>query len=381
MPRASALEPASSQSPDAQSQVSGWAEHRHTVAEILSALTQPETYALSRNLYLLVGLLWGLAVTSAAWLLAASHQGFGASPRGVYHMVGSQPTALLMLVFPVAFTVFLGALGYLKHRRDRYIAALLQELNVNVQRLASANEELRELDRLKEEFTSNITHELRTPLVTIKGYTELLLGGDLGALDETQQRSLRVIAKNVARLIELIDQILLFRQHGATPLPRQLRPFSLGDLLNEVGENFRPQIMEKRLDFRVQLPDQPVTVVADRSRIERVFTNLLSNATKFTPREGMVVIAVTSPRNGRVGVSVVDNGCGIPKDAQKYIFDRYRQANGSVRRRFGGTGLGLAIVKRILQAHGVDIRVESDVGKGSTFTFELPVLRSSKGRH
>lgn len=366
--------------PEGHSQAPGWVEHRHTVAEILSALTEPETYALSRNLYLLVGLLWGMAVTAAAWLLAASHQEFGASPRGVYLMVKAQPSALLMLVFPVAFTIYLGALGYLKHRRDRYIAALLRELNVNVQRLATANEELRELDRLKEEFTSNITHELKTPLVTIKGYTELLLGGDLGVLEETQQRSLRVIAKNVTRLIELIDQILLFRQHGAAPLPRQLRPFALGDLLNEVGENLRPQILEKRLDFRVEQPEHPVMVVADRSRIERVFANLLSNAMKFTPREGSVVVKVTPPRNGRVGVSVADNGCGIPKDAQRYIFDRYRQADGSVRRRFGGTGLGLAIVKRILQAHGVDIRVESDVGKGSVFSFELPVLRPPKGR-
>jgi signal transduction histidine kinase len=249
-----------------------------------------------------------------------------------------------------------------------------------VQRLSAANEELRELDRLKEEFTGNVTHELKTPLVTIKGYAELLLGGDLGALEEPQQRSLKVISKNVARLIELIDQILLFRQHETTPLSRQLRPFPLRELLSEVEETFRPQLAEKRLEFRVEMPSTPITVVADRSRIERVFTNLVANAVKFTPNEGSIVIRLTVPRDGRVAVSVEDNGCGIPKEAQRYIFDRYRQADGSVRRRFGGTGLGLAIVKRILQAHGVDIAVDSDVGKGSAFRFELPTLEVSRVR-
>lgn len=367
-------------SADEDAPASGWLEHRRTISEVLAALTEPETYALSRNLYLVVGLVLGLVVTAGAWLMGAGQQGFGASPRGVLRMVGAQPSWVVMLLFPVVLTVYLGALGFLKHRRDRYIAALLKELEANVQRLASANEELRELDRLKEEFTSNITHELKTPLVTIKGYTELLLGGDLGALEETQQRSLRVIAKNVARLIELIDQILLFRQQGAVPLPRQLRPFSLRELLNEVEESFRPQILEKRLDFRVEIPVDSVTVVADRSRIERVFSNLVSNAVKFTPKEGSIVVRTSAPRDGRVIVSVQDNGCGIPKDAQRFIFDRYRQADGSVRRRFGGTGLGLAIVKRILQAHGTDITVESDVGKGATFTFELPVLSSPRAR-
>ncbi|MCU0612939.1 MAG: HAMP domain-containing histidine kinase [Candidatus Eisenbacteria bacterium] len=377
---ASLQEVPSTRTADDEQHVSGWTEHRRTVAEILSAITEPETYALSRNLYLIVGLLWGLAVTSAAWLLSSSQQGFGATPRGVWRMLAHRPSSLAMLLVPVAFTVFLGALGYLKHRRDRYIAALLQELGASVQRLATANEELRELDRLKEEFTSNITHELKTPLVTIKGYTELLLGGDLGTLGETQQRSLKVIAKNGARLIELIDQILLFRQQGAVPLPRQLRPFPLRDLLAEVEVNFRPQIEGKHLDFRVDMPTPMITVVADRSRIERVFANLISNAIKFTPDEGSITIRATVPHDGRVGVSVEDNGCGIPKDAQQYIFDRYRQADGSVRRRFGGTGLGLAIVKRILHAHGVDITVESAVGKGSIFRFELPVLKSSRGR-
>ena len=359
---------------------SGWIEHRRTVAEILSALTEPETYALSRNLYLVVGLVIGLMVTTSAWLLSAGQQGFGATPRGVCRMLGSQPLSLALLAFPVALTVFLGALGYLKHRRDRYISALLQELNASVQRLSAANEELRELDRLKEEFTGNVTHELKTPLVTIKGYAELLLGGDLGALEEPQQRSLKVISKNVARLIELIDQILLFRQHETTPLSRQLRPFPLRELLSEVEETFRPQLAEKRLEFRVEMPSTPITVVADRSRIERVFTNLVANAVKFTPNEGSIVIRLTVPRDGRVAVSVEDNGCGIPKEAQRYIFDRYRQADGSVRRRFGGTGLGLAIVKRILQAHGVDIAVDSDVGKGSAFRFELPTLEVSRVR-
>jgi signal transduction histidine kinase len=269
--------------------------------------------------------------------------------------------------------LFLAALGQVKHKRDRYIAALLHELETSVDRLSSTNEELRELDKLRDEFTSNITHELKTPLVTTKGYTEMLLSGELGVITDTQRRSLKVVLKNVGRLIELIDQILQFRRLATAPLPRQLRPFALRQILGDIEQNFQPQIREGQFDFFLELPDRMVMVVADRPRIERVFTNLISNALKFTPQGGRIRVRVSEPRNGRVDVAVEDTGCGIPKEAQKHIFDRYRQSDGSVRRRFGGTGLGLAIVKRILQAHGARITVESEIGKGSTFRFTLPV--------
>jgi signal transduction histidine kinase len=209
--------------------------------------------------------------------------------------------------------------------------------------------------------------------VTIKGYTEMLLSGELGLTTDTQRRSLRVVLKNVGRLMELIDQILQFRRLASAPLPRQLRPFALRQILADIEQNFQPQIREGRFDFAIELPNCRVMVVADRPRIERVFTNLVSNALKFTSSGGRIRVRVSEPRNGYVDAAVEDTGCGIPKEAQKYIFDRYRQSDGSVRRRFGGTGLGLAIVKRILQAHGVQITVESEVNKGSVFRFRLPV--------
>lgn len=352
---------------------SDWGEHSKTVREFFGALTDPKTFMFHKNLYVLVGLASGLPIPVATWLLISQLEGYGFSFSGVWRFLHREPTYLILIAFPLPFMLFLAALGQVKHKRDRYIAALLHELETNVERLSSANEELRELDKLRDEFTSNITHELKTPLVTIKGYTEMLLSGELGVITDTQQRSLKVILKNIGRLIELIDQILQFRRLATAPLPRQLRPFALRQILTDIEQNFQPQIREGQFDFAVELPNRMVMVVADRPRIERVFTNLVSNALKFTPPGGRIRVRVSEPRNGRVDVAVEDSGSGIPKDAQKHIFDRYRQSDGSVRRRFGGTGLGLAIVKRILQAHGVQIMVESERDKGSTFKFKLPV--------
>lgn len=354
-----------------------WADHKKTLLEIIAALGARETYLIHQNLYIIIGLIWSLPVLLAIWLMAALQRDLGFSVGALIRLLRAEPTYLSFIAFPVLFTLFLAALGHVKHRRDRYIRALLQELESNVRRLTAVNEELKELDRLRDEFTSNITHELRTPLVTTRGYTDMLLSGDLGSIDDTQRRSLKVILKNVMRLIELIDQILQFRRMGSAPLPRQLRPFPLRHLLKDLEENFRPTFLGKDVSFSIELPDRPVMVVGDRSRIERVFANLLANAGKFTQVGGEIRIRVAAPEGGRVDITVEDNGCGIPMEAQAHIFDRYRQADGSVRRRFGGAGLGLAIVKRILQAHGVDITVQSEKGKGARFLFQLPVMVDS----
>jgi len=351
-----------------------WLDHWRTFRELILSLGSWETYQIHRNLYFIMGIIWSLPAILVFWVISAEHLGYDRNASGVLRLLHDKPVYLILLGFSLFFTLFLASLGQVKHRRDRYIRALLRELEGNVRRLSSANEELKELDRLRDEFTSNITHELRTPLVTTRGYTEMLLSGELGEIDDTQRRAIRVIHKNIMRLIELIDQILQFRKMGSAPLPRQLRPFPLRHLLRDLEDNFRPTFIKKEISFAIDLPDRPIMVVGDRSRIERVFTNLISNATKFTPRGGSIRIDVNQPTGGYVPVSVTDTGCGIPRDAQPHIFDRYRQADGSVRRKFGGTGLGLAIVRRILQAHGVDIAVESEVGKGSCFTFDLPIM-------
>ncbi len=250
--------------------------------------------------------------------------------------------------------------------------ALIERLEAEVARLSAENEELHGLEALMDECSGNVSHELRTPLVTIIGYTEMLLNGDLGKIGARQRKSLEIIQRNAAGIVDLINQILQFHRMGWALAPNRLRPFPLKKLLEDLGRNFKPSIREKGFQFSITLPDRPILVAGDRTRIERVFANLLSNAMKFTNSGGRIHIAVSEPKDGKVCVRVEDTGCGIPQEAQRFIFDRYRQTDGSVRRKFGGTGLGLAIVKRILRAHGVDIEVRSEAGKGSAFCFELP---------
>lgn len=262
---------------------------------------------------------------------------------------------------------------HVKEQKIKSKETLIGRLEAEVARLSAENEELRQLEALMDECSGNVSHELRTPLVTIIGYTEMLLNGDLGEIDARQRKSLVIIQRNAARIVDLINQILLSQRMGEPLVPSRLRPFPLKKLLEDIERNFKPSIREKGFQFSIALPDRPILVAGDRPRIERVFANLLSNAMKFTSSGGRIHIALSEPKDGKICVTLEDTGCGIPQEAQRYIFDRYRQTDGSVRRKFGGTGLGLAIVKRILQAHGVDIEVRSEVGKGSAFCFELPI--------
>jgi signal transduction histidine kinase len=243
--------------------------------------------------------------------------------------------------------------------------------------------QLRELDKLKAEFVSVASHELKTPINVMIGYIQLLEEGVYGPLTPKQRdihKTLALQANNLARLVKQLLDVSRFEAGGGRLEPRKIE---LGKFLGELDDAFHILAIQRNVDFRVNRHDGlPDEVWWDADQMNEVLGNLLSNAFKFTPRGGRVELEVSAP-DGRVEMSVCDTGAGIPAEQLPRIFDKFYQADNQGAAHASGTGLGLAIAKQIVDAHGGTITCESKPGAGTTFRISLPTRvarRSSMGR-
>ena len=227
---------------------------------------------------------------------------------------------------------------------------------------------LREIDRLKSEFIATASHELRTPLTSVQMGIHLLLEDAAGALTAAQRDILAACREDCERLEKLMRDLLdLTRIEAGERLP-QMTPVNATALLRAAAEALRAQVEAKGLTFSVDVPAELPPVLADRLHIERVIANLVSNAIRHTPPGGEIHVTAAQ-RAGSVTLAVADTGSGIPPDYLPRIFDKFVQVPGASS---GGAGLGLAISKHMIEAHGGQISVQSEVGRGTTFTFTLP---------
>jgi len=232
---------------------------------------------------------------------------------------------------------------------------------------------LRELDRMKSDFVSNVSHELRTPLTAIKGSADNMLDGITGPLNEKQTRYLTRMKSNADRLTRLINNVLDLSRIEAGKIDLKSAYLSLVTLAQEVAESIRPVATEKLISLEVASPDIGVTAWADRDKITQVLMNLVGNAVKFTPPHGKVTVAVNRNGDQWMQISVTDTGPGIPAEEAEKIFDRFYQIDQTGKQKARGTGLGLAISKVLVEMHGGKIWLTSEEGKGSTFSFRLPL--------
>lgn len=248
-------------------------------------------------------------------------------------------------------------------------ARLYHESRVSYERLEAAYEELKSLDRMKSEFLSNVSHELKTPLVSIRGYSELMYDDKLGALTPTQRKSLEAIIRNTDRLTRLIDSLLFLsvQQIGRPAL--EMKKQSVEDIITASMSDMKVQAERKNITLAKELPAR-LEVMGDRDRLTEVFMNLLDNAIKFTHPGGGVTVKAWEEEN-TVHITVADTGIGIPENVVPYLFQRFYQADASLTRRYGGTGLGLYISKSIVDAHGGEIWIESKAGVGTTVHVRL----------
>jgi signal transduction histidine kinase len=230
-----------------------------------------------------------------------------------------------------------------------------------------------ELDRMKSTLLSMSSHELRTPLNAILGYSDMLLESVYGPLTPKQRGTVERMMANTKRMLGLINNLLDQAQIEAGRLTIHLAPFSPHDLLKEVESVASILATNKKLTFACEIePEVPTTLVSDAQRLGQILLNLTGNAVKFT-KQGSVSVRMYLADKTHWALAVKDTGMGIPRDAQSYIFEAFRQVDDPSTRDTMGSGLGLSIVKQLVHLLQGEIHLESEVGQGSTFTVVLPL--------
>ena len=252
------------------------------------------------------------------------------------------------------------------------IKRMQQKLALRARELERANEELRMHDRAKDSFLSNVSHELRTPLSTIQGYVEMFDAGSLGPLSAAQSSAVKVMDRNVERLLGLINEMIEFSRMQIRGIQIVQNLFRPEGVAREAVAAIHPDTLEKQLEVRVDCARAPGFIWADRDKTAQVLGILLNNAVKFTPRGGRIGVVVEQSGERDVVFSVSDTGIGIDPAFHQKIFDRFFQVDSSKTRQYEGTGIGLSIAKNIVEAHGGALSVGSTPGEGSTFTVRMP---------
>jgi signal transduction histidine kinase len=238
--------------------------------------------------------------------------------------------------------------------------------------LEQALKKINEINHLKVDFVSNISHELRTPLAQIKGYIVMMAEGMLGDLDPDQTDAMKSALQATDRLQQLIDDLIRFASAARGELVISASVFSLSDLAQSLVNRCIAKAKRSDIQIAFSVPEQPILARGDVEKLSWVLLQLIDNAIKFTSSGGSVIVFVKPhPSRPFVTIGVSDTGIGIPANRIHELFQPFHQLDSSSTRRYGGTGLGLALVHRIMDAHDTRIKVDSVVGKGSTFSFEL----------
>jgi len=297
-------------------------------------------------------------------------------------------TLMILILFPLFFTSSLvrplenllnGVSAVNKGRRDVSVpVANADEIGYLTESFNAMVESLRETDRLKDEFLANTSHELRTPLNGIIGLADSMLDGAAGSLTEVQRKNLDLIVGSGRRLTSLVNDILDFSRLQHKDLQLQLQSVDIHAAANVVLNLTAPLIGSKPIALKNIIPVDFPLVWADENRLQQILYNLLGNAVKFTDSGEIEVEAGSSA--GMISISVSDTGIGIAPGKQGNIFEAFEQADGSVARLYGGTGLGLSVTRRLVELHGGTISVDSELGKGSKFTFTLPAAADQSRR-
>ncbi|OHB35816.1 MAG: hypothetical protein A2Y08_02275 [Planctomycetes bacterium GWA2_40_7] len=252
-----------------------------------------------------------------------------------------------------------------------------EELRVQQVALEEKNREVDMANRAKSDFLANMSHELRTPLNSIIGFSEVLEDQSFGTLNEKQKKYVQNIHTSGMHLLQLINDILDLSKVEAGKIQLQYEEFSLPEILHDIKSLIKTQADKKNILFGIETDERVISIGADKQKFKQIMLNLLSNAVKFTPKGGKITVSVQSV-NGCTQISVSDTGIGIKQENIGRIFEKFQQIDSKTAREYGGTGLGLALSRKFVEMHGGKIWVESEYGKGSTFTFTIPLKLISK---
>jgi signal transduction histidine kinase len=256
------------------------------------------------------------------------------------------------------------------------------DLDRKVDELAQANLALYESNRLKSDFLATMSHELRTPLNSILGFSEVL--GSSNGLSDKQTRWVDNIRSSGEQLLALINDILDLAKIEAGKMQVRVAEFSVTDVCEGMTAMFRPMAEKKNIDLKSQLAPNIPLLRQDMVKLQQILSNLLSNAIKFTPEGGRVLLKAEAfphaPGGGHLELTVSDTGVGIALEEQELVFEKFRQAGNPLTRQHAGTGLGLSIVRELVKLLGGEVTLQSELGRGSTFTVRLPLQLSEEPR-
>ena len=256
-------------------------------------------------------------------------------------------------------------------QRTRELDSALRDADTARAALSERNESLLELDRFKDRVLAMVSHDLRSPLTSVRGYVELLLDEETGPLTEDQRRFLEIVKRNADRLDSQIGDLLLVASIAEGRLSLVRGPVNLSELVADAAEAAAPQAVQRSIELHVSCGELP-TIDADGARLAQVLDNLISNAIKYTPDGGRVRLQAAA-RQDRVTITVRDTGIGMRAEERAHVFEPFFRADDVKERGIKGTGIGLVIVKAFVEAHDGWVTVESEPGSGSCFAIELPV--------
>jgi signal transduction histidine kinase len=365
-----------------------------TLVGLLSASDTPEAVASGRGLLHLALPIIIASIVLPPWTSFVFAGIVSLTVNAIGLWVGIRLTPFSTFAYVViALVSYLGAmqlenalikLRAINEELDRRVANRTIELRKANQQLADANEQLRELDRLKSRFLSMVSHELRTPLSAIQGFAEMLLAEIYGPLSERQENALDRITTNTSRLLFLVNDLLDQARIEAGQISLQMNPFSPNDLAGEFHSTMNVLAQAKGLTLTTEVdPAMQATIYGDEKRLHQIMVNIANNAIKFTD-EGFVKLRIY-PDDGHGQepswvIECSDTGPGISKEDQTTIFEPFRRVDDSRTREHLGVGLGLAIVKELVELMEGEIDLKSEVGVGSTFMIRLP-LSTTGGKH
>lgn len=313
--------------------------------------------------------------------------------RAPDELVAKLLTQVQKVVEVLVFTSYRSLLTQQMHIEA--VTSSYHELEEKNQTLKEQNGRLQELDKLKSNFLATVSHELRTPLTSVIGYSEMLLEGMAGTMNDEQREYVKTIMEKGESLLSLISQILDLSRIESGNLRLNATDFSLKEVLKAATTSIVPQAQKKQITIETNIAEDLPYLKGDRDKVGQIVVNLLGNSVKFTPNGGTITLKCsrwTGPRRiplktsddgaaalfdlreeAFIRVDVIDTGVGIPQEKLAKVFERFFQVDNSSTREFGGTGLGLSIVKSFVDAHKGEIFVDSEMGKGSTFSVLLPL--------
>ncbi len=291
-----------------------------------------------------------------------------------HEKIGEDEKNLLSLLADQVAVVIDNTRLYEQLRQSHHL--LEAKVQERTRELEKMNDQLKHLSDMKSDFVSSASHELRTPLTSIKGYSSILISGKLGPVSQEQQERLEKIHRHSNELVEMINTLLDISRIERGKTEMKLEKFSLKELILKVVDLLQPQYMARKIQSKVEIPQEMDPISGDAAHLQRVLINLLSNALKYTPDNGYGVITVkVNPSEKEYQIAVSDNGVGIPQEALPKLFTEFYRVDTPMNQEIKGTGLGLSLVKKIIEAHKGTIWVESRAGKGTTFYFTLPRLK------